>query len=63
MKRFYTWELCNGSSEYLVDLWGGCEESVSWQKAKKHFREKGYTGKFLLIRKSGYGFKVWNINI
>ena len=59
-----TWELCDGGSEYLVDLWGGQDDSVSWQKAKQHFKEKGYRGKYLLIRRSVFGgFAVWQINI
>ena len=56
------WELCNGSSEYLVDVWG--KDDASWQAAKKHFKEKGYCGDFLLIyRARGGGFKVYHITI
>ena len=58
-----TWQLCNGSSEYLLDMWGGCPEDMSWQAAKKHFRDLGYEGKYLLIRRSEHGFKLWKINI
>lgn len=58
------WQLCNKSSEFLVDLWGGCDDSVSWQTAKKHFKDKGYTGSFLLIKRAYNGnFRVYNINI
>jgi hypothetical protein len=57
-----TWELCDGSSQYLVDLWGN--GSASWQAAKKHFKEKGYYGEFLLIHRSRNGnFKLYRINI
>jgi hypothetical protein len=33
------WELCDGSCEYLTDLWGNGD--ASWQAAKKHFEESG----------------------
>jgi len=55
------WELCDGSSEYLVDLYG--DGKASWQKAKSYFKKKGYFGKFLLINKSKTGFKLYRINI
>ena len=55
------WELCDGSSEFLVDLYGN--GSASWQAAKSHFRNKGYYGKFLLIHRSKTGFKLYQINI
>lgn len=55
------WELCNGSSQYLVDLWG--DGSASWRKARNHFKELGYTGKFLLIHRVRHGFKVYKIDI
>ena len=56
------WELCDGSSEYLVDLWGNGD--ASWQAAKEYFRKKGYFGKYLLIHRSRIGgFKVYQINI
>lgn len=55
------WELCDGSSEFLVDLYGN--GSASWQAAKSHFRNKGYYGEFLLIYRSKTGFKLYNINI
>lgn len=56
------WELCDGSSEYLVDLWGNGD--ASWQAAKQHFKEKGYHGTFLLIHKARNGnFKLYQINI
>ena len=59
-----TWELCVDSSQYLLDLWGGCDEGTSWQKAKAHFREKGYEGKFLLIARNRNGnFRLWKIEI
>lgn len=55
------WELCDGSSEYLVDLW--CSDE-GWQAAKKHFRDKGYYGKFLLIHRARNGnFKLYQVNI
>lgn len=55
------WELCDGSSEFLVDLYGN--GNASWQAAKSHFRNKGYYGKFLLIHRSKTSFKLYNINI
>lgn len=55
------WELCNGTSEYMVDLYGDGDDS--WQKAKQHFRSKGYYGDFLLIHRSKNGFKLYHINI
>ena len=55
------WELCDGSSQNLVDLYGDGE--ASWQKAKNHFRDKGYHGSFILIHRSRTGFKLYNINI
>ena len=55
------WELCNGTSEYMVDLYG--DGNASWQKAKQHFRSKGYYGDFLLIHRSKNGFKLYHINI
>lgn len=59
-----TWELCDGSSQYLVDMWGGQPDNQSWQTAKKHFKEKGYFGLWLLIQKSTNGnFKCYDINI
>ncbi len=59
-----TWELCRDGSEYLIDLWGGVDESTSWQAAKKHFAAKGYFGRFLLIRRSRNGnVKLWQVNI
>jgi len=57
------WELCENSSQYLVDLWGG-HDDVSWQKAKAHFKEKGYWGDFILIKRTrSDSFKLWNIEI
>lgn len=59
-----TWQLCNGSSEYLIDLWGGAPDDSSWQAAKKVFRDRGYEGKYLLIaRPTQYTFKVYQIEI
>lgn len=59
-----TYELCDGSSEYLVDLWGGCDENTHFLTAKKHFADKGYYGKFILIaRSTNRNFKLYNINI
>ena len=55
------WELCNGSSQYLVDLFG--DGSASWQKAKSHFKQKGYEGSYLLIHRAKTGFKLYHINI
>lgn len=55
------WELCDGSSEYLTDLYGN--GAASWQAAKKHFKDKGYYGRFLLIHRYKTGFKLYNINI
>ena len=55
------WELCDGSSEYLTDLYGNGD--ASWQAAKKHFKDKGYYGRFLLIHRYKTGFKLYNINI
>jgi len=55
------WELCDGSSEYLVDLYG--DGKASWQKAKSYFKKKGYFGKFLLINRSQTGFKLYQVNI
>lgn len=55
------WELCDGSSEYLTDLYGNGD--ASWQAAKKHFKDKGYHGRFLLIHRYKTGFKLYNINI
>lgn len=55
------WELCDGSSEYLVDVYGN--GSASWQAAKKHFKNKGYYGKFLLILRNRFSFKLYQINI
>ena len=55
------WELCDGSSEFLVDLYGN--GSASWQAAKSWFRNKGYYGKFLLINRTKIGFKLYHINI
>ena len=56
------WELCDGSSEYLVDIWGNGD--ASWQAAKKHFQEKGYYGTFLLIHRARNGnFRLYQINI
>lgn len=59
-----TWQLCNKSSEFLVDLWGGQPDDTSWQAAKKHFRDKGYFGDWLLISRSMNGnFRVYHVNI
>lgn len=60
-----TWELCNGSSEYLVDLYGGCDEKMPVSMAIKHFCDKGYYGYYLLIgRYNNYqSFKVYHICI
>lgn len=55
------WELCDGSSEFLVDLYGNGD--ASWQAAKSWFRNKGYYGKFLLIHKAKNGFRLYQINI
>ena len=56
------WELCNGSSQYLTDLYGSGD--ASWQKAKSWFKAKGYYGRFLLIHRAKNGnFKLYNINI
>ena len=55
------WELCDGSSEFLVDLYGN--GSASWQAAKSYFRNKGYYGEFLLIHRLKTGFRLYNINI
>ena len=56
------WELCDGSSEFLTDLWGNGD--ASWQSAKQHFKAAGYYGKFLLIHRARNGnFKLYNINI
>ena len=58
-----TWELCDGSSQYLCDMWGGQPENQHWQTAKAHFRNKGYFGKWLLISRTMTGFRCYNINI
>ena len=55
------WELCDGSSENLVDLCG--DGSLSWRKAKSYFRNKGYYGKFILIHRCRNSFKLYDINI
>ena len=56
------WELCDGSSEFLVDLYGNGD--ASWQAAKSYFRNKGYYGDFLLIHRSrNKSFKLYRINI
>lgn len=56
------WELCDGSSEYLTDLWGNGQ--ASWRAAREYFKNKGYTGEFLLIHKTRkQSFKVYKINI
>jgi len=55
------WELCDGSSEFLVDLYGNGQ--ATWQAAKKWFQDKGYHGNFLLIHKFKNSFKLYNINI
>lgn len=56
------WELCDGSSQYLVDLWGNGD--ASWQAAKKHFQDKDYYGEFLLIHRGrNRSFKVYQVNI
>ena len=55
------WELCDGSSEFLTDLWGNGD--ASWQAAKQHFKAAGYYGKFLLIHRAKTGFKLYQINI
>lgn len=55
------WELCDGSSEYLVDVYG--DGDASWQVAKSYFRNKGYHGDFLLIHKGRTNFRLYEINI
>lgn len=55
------WELCDGSSENLTDLWGN--GIASWQAAKAHFQSKGYYGAFLLIHRYKNGFRLYHINI
>lgn len=56
------WELCDGSSEFLVDLYGNGD--ASWQAAKRWFRNKGYYGEFLLIHRARNGnFRLYHINI
>lgn len=56
------WELCEGSSEFLVDLYGNGD--ANWKTAKQWFKNEGYFGKFLLIRRARNGnFKLYNINI
>lgn len=54
-------ELCDGSSEFLTDLYGIGD--ASWQKAKQYFKNKGYYGKFLLIHRGRSNFKLYQINI
>lgn len=57
-----TWELCDGSSEFLTDLWGNGD--ASWQAAKWYFYDKGYRGKFLLIHRARNGnFAVYQVDI
>ena len=58
-----TWLLCDGSSEFLTDMWGGQPDDSTWQSAKKHFRDKGYFGKWLLIANYRNSFKPYNIDI
>ena len=55
------WQLCDGSSEYLVDLWGNGD--ASWQAARSYFRKKGYHGDFLLIHRTATGFRVYHVNL
>ena len=55
------WELCDGSSEFLVDLYGNGD--ASWQAARQHFKKEGYYGKFLLIHRAKNSFKLYQINI
>lgn len=55
------WELCDGSSQYLTDLYGNGD--ANWQTAKKYFKEKGYFGEYLLIHRSKTGFKLYKVNI
>ena len=55
------WELCDGSSEFLVDLYGNGD--ASWQAAKSYFRHKDYYGKFLLIHRSKTGFKLYHVDL
>lgn len=55
------WELCDGSSEYLTDLWGN--GTASWQAAKSYFQNKGYYGDFLLIHRAKGSFRLYHVNI
>ena len=56
------WELCEGSSECLKDLYG--DGNASWQKAKSFFRNKRWFGNYLLIHRARNGnFKLYRINI
>ena len=57
------WELCKDSSQYLIDMWGSAPQGTTWQKAKRHFAEKGYEGEFLLIYRTRTSFRLWHINI
>lgn len=55
------WQLCDGSSECLVDLWGN--GNASWQAARSYFRKKGYYGNFLLIHRTATGFRTYYVNL
>lgn len=55
------WELCDGSSEFLVDIYGN--EDASWQAARSYFKKKGYYGSFLLIHKTATGFRTYHVNL
>lgn len=54
------YKLCDGSSEYLIDLFSS---DRNWQVARSHFIKKGYRGKYLLIGETKNGFRVWNVDL
>ncbi len=54
------YKLCDGSSEYLIDLFSS---DRNWQVARSYFIKKGYRGKYLLIGETKTGFRVWNVDL
>jgi len=54
-----TFELCKGSSQYLIDV----TSAKHWRTARTHFKKEGYEGKFLLIEKTKTSFFVYNIKL